>query len=415
MKKWIKAVVFSLALIFVIPVTVPQWDQIVVEAATKKPKLNITKKTISEGDSFNLKIKGTKKKVKWSSSNKQVATVTSKGVVKGIDGGSNKKTCKITAKVDGKNYTCKVTVKGSSLSKNSLIFEEGESRWLYISGNKQPITWSSEDETIASVSADGCITGKSAGITNIIASTETKSYKCVVTITKKILVSDISVQDSLNLRVGQNTVIMAMPIPTNITEQFLPTYMSNNPNIVTISQDGMVMAHSSGQTQIIVSFKDIRKTINVTVQKTESELLQEENNRYQAEKQSLESEYKQGVTTFNNQLDALIAYGGYYNGAEYDYQKELSEANQELTKCQMRVTLYSGDDSDEGKARLRKAQSDLIDAQNKVNDIMTKLDRIIQINTLKETIRSMESNYQTKLSEIEQKHQQNISAIQSQN
>lgn len=410
MKKWIKAVVFSLALILVIPVTVSQWDQIVVEAATKKPKLNITKKTISEGDSFNLKIKGTKKKVKWLSSNKQVATVTSKGVVKGIDGGSNKKTCKITAKVDGKKYVCKVTVKGSCLNVESLSFEEGESKELWVIGNKQAVTWSSEDENIASVS-NGVVTGKSAGTTHIIASTDTKTYKCTITITKKILITDISVQDALNLRVGQSATISTTPIPTNTTEQFTPNYMSNNTNIVSVSQNGMVTALSSGQTQIIVSFKDIRKTVNITVQKTKSELLQEENDRYQAEKQSLESEYKQGVTVFNNQLDSLIAYGGYYNGAEYDYQKELSEANQELTKCQLRVTLYSGDDSDEGKSRLRKAQSDLIDAQNKVNDIMTKLDRIIQINTLKETIRSMESNYQTKLSEIEQKHQQNLTAI----
>ena len=156
MKKWIKAVVFSLALILVIPVTVSQWDQIVVEAATKKPKLNITKKTISEGDSFNLKIKGTKKKVKWSSSNKKIATVTTKGVVKGIDGGNNKKTCKIMALVDGKKYSCKITVKGSRLSTTHLVLEEGESKSLYVIGSKQTVTWKSEDENVATVE-DGVV------------------------------------------------------------------------------------------------------------------------------------------------------------------------------------------------------------------------------------------------------------------
>lgn len=81
-----------------------------VEAATKI-KLNYKTKTIYEGQSFRLKISGTKKKVKWSSANKKIAIVSSKGLVKGKDGGKTKRTVKITATVSGKKYVCKVTVK----------------------------------------------------------------------------------------------------------------------------------------------------------------------------------------------------------------------------------------------------------------------------------------------------------------
>ena len=85
-----------------------------INAATK---VKINKKTASiyVGETVQLKIKGTKKKVKWKSSNKKVATVTSKGKVKGIKKG----TAKITATVSKKKYTCKVTVV-DAISQNTI-------------------------------------------------------------------------------------------------------------------------------------------------------------------------------------------------------------------------------------------------------------------------------------------------------
>lgn len=40
------------------------------------------------------------------------------------------------------------------------------------------------------------------------------------------------------------------------------------------------------------------------------------------------------VDAAQSQLDSLLAYGGYYYGTEYDYQRELSSANQEVLKYQ---------------------------------------------------------------------------------
>jgi len=77
------------------------------DAAKKKVKLSNTKISLYVGDSYKLKLKNTKKKVKWSSSNKKIATVSKKGKVKA----KKKGTCKITAKVGKKKYTCKITVK----------------------------------------------------------------------------------------------------------------------------------------------------------------------------------------------------------------------------------------------------------------------------------------------------------------
>ena len=93
--------VFTIMLTLAMPVT--------AEAATKKaPKLNKSKVTLTitkkkTKPAVQLKVKNAAgRKVKWTSSNKKVATVSKKG--KGV--------AMITAKVKGsKTLRCKVTVK----------------------------------------------------------------------------------------------------------------------------------------------------------------------------------------------------------------------------------------------------------------------------------------------------------------
>ena len=77
--------------------------------AASKPRLNKTKVTVNVygKKSYQLKVKGTSKKVTWKSSNKKVAIVSKKGKVTG----KKKGTAVITAKVSGRTYKCKVTVK----------------------------------------------------------------------------------------------------------------------------------------------------------------------------------------------------------------------------------------------------------------------------------------------------------------
>ena len=109
MKKLIKAVAFAVCLTMTAPVVAPSVGIETVEAATKKPKirLNYTKKTAETNSEFKLKVLGTKKKVKWSTSNPHIAVVCPDGTV--LTDGAGK--CVITAKVDGKKYKCNVTVK----------------------------------------------------------------------------------------------------------------------------------------------------------------------------------------------------------------------------------------------------------------------------------------------------------------
>lgn len=80
--------------------------------AASKVKLNRNSLTLYVGNTSTLRVKNTPKKVKWSSSKMAVATVTQAGKVKAKKQGK----CNITAKVAGKKYVCKVTVKRKASS-----------------------------------------------------------------------------------------------------------------------------------------------------------------------------------------------------------------------------------------------------------------------------------------------------------
>ena len=84
--------------------------------AKSNVRLNMTDIVIAKGDSCNLKMVGSKGNVIWKSSNKKIVTV-SKGSVKAKKCG----TAYITAKVSGKKYRCKVSVKTSKKLNSKLI------------------------------------------------------------------------------------------------------------------------------------------------------------------------------------------------------------------------------------------------------------------------------------------------------
>lgn len=80
--------------------------------AAKKPKLNKTSVKLKVGKTVKLKLKNNKKKVKWSSANKKIATVNKAGLVKARKKGKTR----IIARIKKKKYICKVTVQPKNTS-----------------------------------------------------------------------------------------------------------------------------------------------------------------------------------------------------------------------------------------------------------------------------------------------------------
>lgn len=84
--------------------------------AKQNIKLNKTFITLPTKNTYTLKVNGTKKKVKWSSSKKKIATVNKNGKITAKKSG----TAYITAKVNGKKIKCKVSVRSNKSITNKL-------------------------------------------------------------------------------------------------------------------------------------------------------------------------------------------------------------------------------------------------------------------------------------------------------
>lgn len=155
--------------------------------AKAKIKISKTKTTLSVGDTITLKMTGTKKTVKWTTSNKKVATVSKKGKVVAKKVGSTK----IKAKVSGKTYTCKVTVKKKGtvkISETTATMNQGDTKVLKITGTSSKVTWSSSSPYVATVNAKGVIVAVAGGTTVIAASVNGQSYYCTIVVIAKSLI-----------------------------------------------------------------------------------------------------------------------------------------------------------------------------------------------------------------------------------
>lgn len=110
--------------------------------AASKVKLSKTKVTLEKNKTITLKITGTNKKVTWKTSNKKIATVSGKGKVIAKNVGN----ATITATVNKKKYTCKVTVKEPEKDKNTdkeesnKVTKDADGYWQSTKNGK--VVWS---------------------------------------------------------------------------------------------------------------------------------------------------------------------------------------------------------------------------------------------------------------------------------
>lgn len=148
---------------------------------TVEPKgLKYKKKTIRKKARFTNVLVGAKTGVKWSSSNKKVATVNGKGVVKGRKSG----TCKVVARFGGKKYACKVTVVNPRLNKKKITVYNSRSFRLKVTGGKGRIRWKSGNKKVATVSKKGTVTALKGGTCTVTAVRNGITLKCKVTVPK---------------------------------------------------------------------------------------------------------------------------------------------------------------------------------------------------------------------------------------
>ena len=161
--------------------------------------LNKTELTLETGGSETLTATvapsdATNKNVTWKSSNTAVATVDDNGKVTGVAAGEA--TITVTTEDGGKTATCKVSVlpsvKKVTVEPATLTLGKKKSYTLKAtvevsgSGTDTGVTWTSSDETIATVDATGTVTATDKVGTVTITATSvvdpTKKGTCTVTV-----------------------------------------------------------------------------------------------------------------------------------------------------------------------------------------------------------------------------------------
>ena len=213
----------------------------------------------------------TDKTVKWTTSNKNVATVSTDGVVTAKAAG----TATITATAadgSGVKATCKITVTNPvvkvtkvTLNKTTASVVKGKTLTLTATvtpttATNKKVTWKSSNTKIATVDPTGKVTAVAAGtatITCTAADGSGKSATCKITVTKPaVKVTKLSMnKTSVDLIKGKTVQLKVTVTPGNATNKAV-TWTSSNKRIATVTSNGLVKAVGTGTVTITARAKD---------------------------------------------------------------------------------------------------------------------------------------------------------------
>lgn len=138
-------------------------------------KLSVSSKSIFTGNRFAITATASGK-VSWSSSNKGVATVDSRGIVTAKKAGS----ATITAKCGSHSAVCKITVKsGSKVNISNSNVNLPWQKSMLLKSSTGGVTWSSSNTKIAKVK-NGVVDTVGKGYVTITASTSYGAATCLI-------------------------------------------------------------------------------------------------------------------------------------------------------------------------------------------------------------------------------------------
>lgn len=306
--KSIKSKVLVSLLAFALAVTSVGVPSVSAEAATNKKavksvtlkvknkKVNKKTTTLQVGKTLTVKTtvnpSSAKKSISYKTSNKKIATVSKKGKVKGIKAG----TAKITVTVTGKNkkkksawFKVKVTKKSTAkatpkptapqevavtkvtLSASATTIAAGQTAQVYAdiqptNATNKSLTYTSSDETVATITNTGIVTALKDGEATITA-TAANGVKGTLKITvKTVQPTSMSLNVStLDLAVGGTSVLSTVFVPANTTERNV-VWSSSEESVAKVDNNGTVTATGEGTATITATSENgliARCTVNV--------------------------------------------------------------------------------------------------------------------------------------------------------
>ncbi len=198
------------------------------------------------------------KEVKWTSSDNNIATVSTKGLVTAKKAG--KVTITATAGVKKLTATCEITitdidVTAVTLDKTVAELTTGETLQLAATVNPEDatnktLTWTSSNTNVATVDANGKVTAVSAGEAVItaasVANPDVKAA-CTVTVKKPyIAVTEITLNKTeVSVNEGETVQLKAVVTPSNATDATV-TWTTSDDAIAIVDENGLVTALTNG-------------------------------------------------------------------------------------------------------------------------------------------------------------------------
>jgi len=214
----------------------------------------------------------------WITSDASRATVSSTGLVTGVSPGA----VTITASAEGKTGTASITIKDKPvgaviLSPAQVSIETGQTRQLTAQvtddqGNAltgRPITYTSDNSAVATVSSAGLVTGVAIGAAKITATSEGKSGTSDVTVTP-VAVANVQISPpTADLVIGQSTTLAAVPTDSkgNVLGGRSASWISGGPSVATVSQTGVVTAVGVGSAVIFATVEGKTGSASVSVRR----------------------------------------------------------------------------------------------------------------------------------------------------
>ncbi|MBE5941517.1 MAG: hypothetical protein E7264_03135 [Lachnospiraceae bacterium] len=134
--------------------------------------------TLLQGQKKQLKLKGSKGKIKWSSNKKKIVSVNKKGQITA----KKKGTATITAKYKNKKYKCTISVENPKLSVTDLTLNKNETKQVRLTETTLQVSYASSNTNVAKVDQYGFVTGVAKGTAIITATVNKKKYRCKVNV-----------------------------------------------------------------------------------------------------------------------------------------------------------------------------------------------------------------------------------------
>lgn len=219
----------------------------------------------------------TKDELIWSSSDPETIEVDDKGIVKALKEGKAVitvkskdgkfvKTITVTSKIKGIDVTeiaiyglNEVTI-GQTIRLSAIITPED--------ATDKTVEWSSSNDKVATIDANGNVTGVSVGTVEITVTSADKKVtaKKTITVNPVVHVAEVYITGPDSVTEGQTITLSAGVNPSNAAEKSVKWSSSNN-GIATVDQNGNVTGVKAGTVDILATSVDGgivgRKTITV--------------------------------------------------------------------------------------------------------------------------------------------------------